>query len=135
MCERCVELDAKIDRYQQMARMISDQRILDGIAEAIEKATLKKPRFIPNESCKASADYSSGASASKVMGFVEHCCSSVIQDAEAGRIVISVSDPHFGSKHRAFGGLRCERAPALHYLARRVDFDCKNGCHGRPALH
>jgi hypothetical protein len=38
MCERCVELDAKIEQYQQMARMISDQRLLDVLAEAIEKA-------------------------------------------------------------------------------------------------
>jgi hypothetical protein len=37
MCEKCVELDAKIDRYRQMARMITDQRTLDGIAKAIEQ--------------------------------------------------------------------------------------------------
>jgi hypothetical protein len=67
------------------------------------------------------------------MGFVEHYCSSVVQDAEAGRSVISVSDPRFGSKHRAFGGLRCKGAPAIYYFARRVDFDCQNGCHGQPA--
>ena len=42
MCEKCVELDAKIDRYKQMARMITDQRTLDGIAKIIEEASAEK---------------------------------------------------------------------------------------------
>jgi hypothetical protein len=47
MCERCVELDAKIDHYQELARMVSDQRILDGIAEIIEKANTEKAALHP----------------------------------------------------------------------------------------
>jgi hypothetical protein len=42
MCEKCVELDAKIDRYKQMARMIADQRTLDVIAKIIEEANAEK---------------------------------------------------------------------------------------------
>jgi hypothetical protein len=47
VCERCVELDAKIDRYQRMARMITDQRTLNGIAKAIEEANAEKAALHP----------------------------------------------------------------------------------------
>jgi hypothetical protein len=47
MCEKCVELDAKIDRYQQMARLITDQRTLDGIAKIIEEANAEKGALHP----------------------------------------------------------------------------------------
>jgi hypothetical protein len=49
MCEKCVELDAKIDRYQRMARMITDQRTLDGIAKAIEEANAEKAALHPEQ--------------------------------------------------------------------------------------
>jgi hypothetical protein len=42
MSEKCIELDAKIGRYEQMARMITDQRTLDGIAKVIEEANAEK---------------------------------------------------------------------------------------------
>jgi hypothetical protein len=47
MCEKCVELDAKIDRYKQMARMITDRRTLDGIAKIIEEANAEKAALHP----------------------------------------------------------------------------------------
>jgi hypothetical protein len=47
MCEKCVELDAKIGRYEQMARLITDQRTLDGIAKAIEEANAEKTALHP----------------------------------------------------------------------------------------
>jgi hypothetical protein len=47
MCEKCVELDAKIDRYQQMALMITDQHLLNGIAKAIEEANAEKAALHP----------------------------------------------------------------------------------------
>jgi hypothetical protein len=47
MCERCVELDAKIEHYQKLARMISDQRILDVIAKTIEEANAEKAVLHP----------------------------------------------------------------------------------------
>jgi hypothetical protein len=49
MCEKCVALDAKIDRYQRMARMITDQRTLDGIAKAIEEANAEKAALHPEQ--------------------------------------------------------------------------------------
>jgi hypothetical protein len=39
MCDKCVELDGKIEHYQRMASLITDQITLDGIKELI--ATLK----------------------------------------------------------------------------------------------
>jgi hypothetical protein len=36
MCEKCVELDSKIEHYQHMASRITDQQILDGIKKLIE---------------------------------------------------------------------------------------------------
>jgi hypothetical protein len=48
MCEKCVELDAKIDRYKQLARLITDQWILDGIAKAIDKANAEKAALHPD---------------------------------------------------------------------------------------
>jgi hypothetical protein len=47
VCERCVELDAKIEHYQKLARMISDQRILDVITKAIETANAEKAALHP----------------------------------------------------------------------------------------
>jgi hypothetical protein len=47
MCEKCVDLDAKIEHYQRLARMITDQRFLDGIAEVIEKANAEKAALHP----------------------------------------------------------------------------------------
>jgi hypothetical protein len=47
VCERCVELDAKIEHYQKLARMISDQRILDVIAKTIEEANAEKAVLHP----------------------------------------------------------------------------------------
>jgi hypothetical protein len=49
MCERCVELDAKIDHYQKLARMITDQRVLDGIAKVIETANAEKAALHPEQ--------------------------------------------------------------------------------------
>jgi hypothetical protein len=49
MCERCVELDAKIDHYLELARMITDQAILDGIAKSIDKANAEKAALHPEQ--------------------------------------------------------------------------------------
>jgi beta-phosphoglucomutase-like phosphatase (HAD superfamily) len=37
MCEKCVELDGKIEHYQRMASRMTDQAMLDGIKELIEQ--------------------------------------------------------------------------------------------------
>jgi hypothetical protein len=47
MWEKCIELDAKIGRYEQLARMVIDRRTLDGIAIVIEKARTEKAELHP----------------------------------------------------------------------------------------
>jgi hypothetical protein len=49
MCERCVKLNAEIDHYQKLARMITDQRMLDGIAKVIEAANAEKAALHPEQ--------------------------------------------------------------------------------------
>ena len=39
MCDKCQELDNKIDRYRRVIRAINDQHAIDGITEA-EKVKL-----------------------------------------------------------------------------------------------
>jgi hypothetical protein len=48
MCEGCVALDARIDHYEKLARMITDQRVLDGIARVIETANAGKAALHPD---------------------------------------------------------------------------------------
>ncbi len=47
MCEKCIELDGMINHYEKLARMITDQRILDGIAKVIETANAEKAALHP----------------------------------------------------------------------------------------
>jgi hypothetical protein len=47
MCEKCIELDGVIDHYEKLARMITDQRTLDGIAKIIEEANAEKVALHP----------------------------------------------------------------------------------------
>jgi hypothetical protein len=42
MCEKCVELDGKIEHYQRMSSRITDQAILDGIKELIKRMKTQK---------------------------------------------------------------------------------------------
>jgi len=42
MCDRCVELDRKIAHYQRLASRFTDQSLLDGIKELIERAEDQK---------------------------------------------------------------------------------------------
>jgi hypothetical protein len=42
MCEKCIELDTKIERYERLARNISDQRTIAGIRKMV--AELKAER-------------------------------------------------------------------------------------------
>lgn len=37
MCDKCVELDKKIDHYRRLSSSIIDQRTVDGIDGLIEK--------------------------------------------------------------------------------------------------
>ena len=35
MCEKCVEMNAKIDQYQRLSRGVTDQATIDGIKQLI----------------------------------------------------------------------------------------------------
>jgi hypothetical protein len=37
MCQRCVELEEKIERYRALARRVTDQATLEGIAMLIRR--------------------------------------------------------------------------------------------------
>jgi hypothetical protein len=45
MCDQCIELDGKIEHYQRMASRITDQAMLDGIKELIERMKAQKAAF------------------------------------------------------------------------------------------
>ena len=47
LCERCVELDAKIERYERLARMITDEQALAAIGQEIERANAEKAALHP----------------------------------------------------------------------------------------
>ena len=42
MCEKCVELDEKIGRYESLSARINDQQTLDGIKKLIERMQAQK---------------------------------------------------------------------------------------------
>jgi beta-phosphoglucomutase-like phosphatase (HAD superfamily) len=47
MCEKCDEIDKKIDHYRVMASRITDQPLLDGIKELIERMQTQKAALHP----------------------------------------------------------------------------------------
>jgi hypothetical protein len=47
VCDRCVELDSKIAHYQRLASRFTDQGLLDGIKELIERAKDQKAALHP----------------------------------------------------------------------------------------
>jgi len=49
MCEKCVELDGKIEHYQRMSDRITDQPTLDGIKELIEQMKALKAALHPEQ--------------------------------------------------------------------------------------
>ena len=49
MCDKCVELDGKIEHYQHLARNVSDQKTLDGIALLIDKYETDKKALHPEQ--------------------------------------------------------------------------------------
>jgi hypothetical protein len=42
MCDKCVELDGKVEHYQRMASRITDQLTLDGIKELAARMKAQK---------------------------------------------------------------------------------------------
>jgi hypothetical protein len=49
MCDKCAELDDKIDHYQRIASRIIDQAMLAGIKELIERAKAQKAELHPEQ--------------------------------------------------------------------------------------
>jgi hypothetical protein len=49
MCEKCVELDSKIEHYQRLASRSTDQPLLDGIKELIERMRAHKAALHPEQ--------------------------------------------------------------------------------------
>jgi hypothetical protein len=49
MCDKCVEIDSKIEHYQRMASRITDQAMLDGIKELIERMKAQKAVLHPEQ--------------------------------------------------------------------------------------
>ena len=49
MCEKCIELDGMIEHYQRLASRITDQAMLDGIRELIERMNAEKAALHPKQ--------------------------------------------------------------------------------------
>ena len=49
MCEKCVELDGKIEHYQYLARMVTDQPTLDAIQKLVEQLKADKVALHPEQ--------------------------------------------------------------------------------------
>jgi FAD/FMN-containing dehydrogenase len=49
MCDKCVELDGKIEHYQRLSSTITDQRTLDGIKELVERMKAQKTALHPEQ--------------------------------------------------------------------------------------
>jgi hypothetical protein len=45
MCEKCTELDAKIEHYRRLSSRLTDQPTLDGIKKLIERMKAEKATF------------------------------------------------------------------------------------------
>jgi hypothetical protein len=49
MCDKCIELDGKIEHYQHMASRSTDPDILYGIQKLIERMKARKAALHPDE--------------------------------------------------------------------------------------
>ena len=49
MCDKCVELDGKIEHYQRMASLLTDRTTLDGIKELIARMKAQKAELHPEQ--------------------------------------------------------------------------------------
>jgi hypothetical protein len=49
MCDKCVELDGKIEHYQSLSSRITDQPTLDGIKQLIERMKAQKATLHPEQ--------------------------------------------------------------------------------------
>jgi hypothetical protein len=49
MCDKCVELDKKIERYRRIAAAIADQFTVDGIKASIAELEAQKVELHPEQ--------------------------------------------------------------------------------------
>jgi hypothetical protein len=49
MCDRCVEIDDRIEHYLHLARMIDDKDALEGIKQLIEQMNAEKTALHPEQ--------------------------------------------------------------------------------------
>jgi len=49
MCEKCVEIDKRIEHYRVRASHTTDQPLLDGIKELIERLQAQKAALHPEQ--------------------------------------------------------------------------------------
>ncbi len=49
MCNKCLELDGKIEHYQRISASITDQLTLDRIKELVEKMKAQKAALHPEQ--------------------------------------------------------------------------------------
>jgi hypothetical protein len=49
MCDKCDELDGKIEHYRKLASAVSDRLTLDGIADRIKEMEAQKVQFPPEQ--------------------------------------------------------------------------------------
>jgi hypothetical protein len=58
MCDKCVELDRKIEHYRRLASRFTDQALLDGIRGLIERAEVEKAVLHPGSNAVMVGDMS-----------------------------------------------------------------------------
>jgi hypothetical protein len=49
MCEKCVELDDKIEHYRQLAARVRDPLLTEGVGKLIEEIEARKAAFHPGQ--------------------------------------------------------------------------------------
>jgi hypothetical protein len=49
MCEKCVELDKKLEQYRRIASSITDQLTLDRINKVIRETVAQKAKLHPDQ--------------------------------------------------------------------------------------
>jgi hypothetical protein len=49
MCEKCIEIDGKIDHYRRLSSWITDQPTLDAIKQLIEQMKAEKVAHHPEQ--------------------------------------------------------------------------------------
>jgi hypothetical protein len=49
MCDKCAELDKRIERYRQIRERVLDPQLAEGIGKLIEEAEAQKAAFHPEQ--------------------------------------------------------------------------------------